>query len=236
MSDVAVREGVCRLRLPGARWLSTGIGGGFERADAAVNVTVPGDFDRRDPGGYVAERCDAAGFEAAGPALLTAVEQVHARGARAGSVTVVATAGLSNPARLPVTGAERATGGGAADASSPPPVGTVNLLVATERSLEAAALASCLATAVEAKAATLRALTGFSGTTSDAVAVGSDPAAEEAAFVGSSTAVGGAVRACVRDAVRASLDSHYDDREPPDSVADAEHGVRTTRTAAVFDP
>ncbi|MFC6730666.1 hypothetical protein ACFQDG_18600, partial [Natronoarchaeum mannanilyticum] len=41
---------------------------------------------------------------------------------------------------------------------------------------------------------------------------------------------------CVRDAVLASLRSRYADRELPASVADAEYGVATTRSAEVFEP
>lgn len=247
MSEVGADERVCWLRQSGARWLSTGVGGGYVGADTACNLTVPTDFDRRDLGEYVASRRAAAGLDPTGPALLTAVAQSHARAARADGVTVVATAGLSNPATLPVSDGEVAnaypgedTGGRRPGDSSPkdesPPVGTVNLLVATTRSLDDAALAGGLATAVEAKAATLQARTGFTGTTSDAIAIGCDPDGEEATFVGSSTVVGEAIRACVRDAVRASLASYYAERDRPGTVAEAEHGVETTRSTTVFEP
>jgi adenosylcobinamide hydrolase len=104
--------------------------------------------------------------------------------------------------------------------------------VAVERALPDGALATLLGTAVEAKTATLRATTGFSGTTTDAVAVGCDPSGEPAEFAGSATAVGAAARVCVRDAVLASLDTAVDD--PPASVAEADHGVVTGGTAGVF--
>jgi adenosylcobinamide hydrolase len=122
------------------------------------------------------------------------------------------------------------------DALSGGEVGTVNLLVGTSRGLDRGALATLLATAVEAKTATLQSLTGFTGTTSDAVVVGCDSAGEAAPFAGSGTAVGAATRACVREAVRASLRSRYADREVPDSVSDAEHGVRTDGRGTVFEP
>jgi adenosylcobinamide hydrolase len=209
------------------------VNGGFRVADCAVNVSVSADFDRRDLDAVVAERCERAGFDADGPALLTAVPQRHARGATAGSVTVVATAGLSNPATLPIVPSKENTDDSRQDS---PPVGTVNLLISTDRALDDARLAGFLASAVEAKTATLQATTGFTGTTSDAVAVGSTQAGEDTAFVGSSTEVGTAVRTCVRDALLASLRSTYADGDLPRSVDDAESGVVTECETTVFDP
>ena len=237
MFETVVRDGVCRLRRDGARWLATGWDGGYRRADAADNVSVPTGFERTDLGSYARERLARAGFERSGPVLLTGVDLRHARGARAGSVTVVATVGLSNPAALPVDG-ERLNGEGGADARERggPPVGTVNLLVGTASALDDGALATLLATAVEAKTATLQSLTGFTGTTSDAVAVGCDPTGDPAAFAGSGTAVGSAVRACVRDTLRASLRSRYADGGLAPSVAEADQGVVTDRETESFRP
>jgi adenosylcobinamide hydrolase len=234
MSDVTIRSEVCRLSIPNGRWLGTGVNGGIRVADGAVNVSVPSDFDRQDLDDVVAERCAAAGFAGDGPALLTAVEQHHARGARAGSVAVVATAGLSNPATLPIKPSKEESGSG--DDRDRPPIGTVNLLVATDLALSAAGLAGALASAVEAKTATLQAMTGFTGTTSDAVAVGSNREGEDITFVGSSTDVGQAIRACVRDALCASLESTYADQELPTSVGEAEHGAITECETTVFAP
>jgi len=244
--EPAVVDGVLRLRRPGTRWLSTGFEGGVTAADAAYNVTVPEGWPETDLAAYVRERRRRAGFTAAGPALLTGVRQTHARVATRGPVTAVATAGLSNPAALPVDGAaDRAAGGRdaaatSADAGGPddgPHVGTVNLFVVAARALPAGALANLVAVAAEAKAATLLARTGFPGTTTDAVVAGCDPDAEPARFSGSATAVGAAARACVRDALAASLDSWDGAGEAgtsvPDSVADADHGVVTDGRAAV---
>jgi cyclic beta-1,2-glucan synthetase len=72
------------------------------------------------------------------------------------------------------------------------------------------------------------------GTTSDAVVVGADPDAERAAFAGSATEVGSATRACVRDAVVASLDARYDGGPP--TTEGAEHGVVTDENADVREP
>jgi adenosylcobinamide hydrolase len=229
--DATVRDGVCRLARPGTRWLSTGHGGGECRADAAYNCTVPEGWDRTDLDAYVAERLDAAGFDGDGPALLTGVDQRHARRARLGSVEAVATAGVSNPAALPVAaapGTDRPADDAPATATDDGHAGTVNVVVGTTRALDPGALPNLLTVAAEAKAATLLDLVGVPGTTTDAVVAACDPAGDPARFSGSATAVGGAARACVRDAVAASLAARY-----PDGVDDPEDGVVTDERAAV---
>ncbi|MFB6169949.1 MAG: adenosylcobinamide amidohydrolase [Haloarculaceae archaeon] len=242
MFETAVREGVCRCRAPGARWLSTALDGGFVAADAAYNVTVPEGFDRRDLDAYAAERRSRAGFEAVGPALLTGVEMRHARAATHGPVTVVATAGLSNPATLPLDPTPDADSDPDPDAARSDRQGwrpgTVNLLVGTDRALDDGGLATLLATAVEAKTATLLGQVGFSGTTSDALVVGCRPDGQAERFAGSATAVGEATRACVRDALLAGLAARYEaaDAEIPATVADATYGVETDASADVFVP
>ena len=218
-----VRDGVCRLARPDTRWLSTGHAGGEHRAPAAYNCTVPEGWDRTDLDAYVAERLAAAGFEADGPALLTGVDQRHARRARLGPVEAVATAGVSNPASLPVE--VRADGG--TDASH---AGTVNVVVGTTRALAPGALPNLLTVAAEAKAATLLELVGVPGTTTDAVVAACDPAGRSVPFSGSATAVGGAARACVRDAVAASLHARH-----PDGEYERESGVVTDERAAVSE-
>ncbi|WP_436929505.1 adenosylcobinamide amidohydrolase [Halosimplex halobium] len=232
MFESEVSAGVLRVRRADTRWLSTGFSGGYRRADAAYNCTVPEGFDRTDLAAYVAERRERAGFPDEGPAMLTGVEVRHARRARLDGVEVVATAGVSNPAQLPMgdgAGTESGSVGvGSSGGDDPPRPGTVNLVVGTIRALDDGALATLLATAVEAKTATLLAETGFTGTTSDAVVVGSDPAGEPAAFAGSATPVGRAARVCVRDAVRASLAARYDGEDGatlPESVGSAEYGA-----------
>lgn len=245
--ETAVAEGVLRLRRPDTRWLSTGWDGGFADAPAAYNVSVPEGWDRTDLGAYAAERLSTAGFESGGraPVLLTGVDMRHARVARSDPVVAVATAGVSNPAALPMDDPEavasdagRTSGPDAAGAPDRPGRGTVNVLVATTRRLDDGALANLVAVAAEAKAATLLATTGFPGTTTDAVVAGSARDGEPATFSGSATPVGSAARACVRDAVRASLDSRYaaGDVSLPDTVSDAEHGVVTDRETEVTRP
>ncbi|GGL65708.1 adenosylcobinamide amidohydrolase [Halocalculus aciditolerans] len=234
MFDGAIRESVLRVGAPGARWLSTGWDGGYADADAAYNISVPEGWTRTDLTAYAAERRAEAGFDTTGPTLLTGVDATHARGARDESVTAYATAGVSNPAALPMAADETERAAGREPETDEPRAGTVNVVVGTTRALDDAGLATLLSVAVEAKTATLLAETGFPGTTTDAVIAGTDPTGEAATFAGSSTAVGAAARACVRDAVRASLRSRYADREIPNSVGDAEYGVVTARTTEVF--
>ncbi|MFB6131810.1 MAG: adenosylcobinamide amidohydrolase [Halanaeroarchaeum sp.] len=237
MFEPTVRDGVLQVRRPGTRWLSSGWAGGFETADAAFNVSVPAGWNRTDLEEYLAERRERAGFEERGPALLTGVDMDHLRGATSGPVEVYATAGITNPAALPMEPGDVSTrddGGQSHDVVDT--IGTVNLLVGTTRALDDGAMANLVAVAAEAKAATLLSASGFPGTTTDAVVVGTDPSGEPSRFSGSATAVGAATRACVRDAVRASLESRYDSDELPESVADAAGGVETTRSATVFVP
>lgn len=232
------------LQRPGTRWLSNGIDGrgdhevddgvpdGTVVADAAHNLTVPTGFDRTDLATYVDERI---GDAPPGPTLLTGVSQTHARGARRGPVEVVVTAGLSNPAVLPmdVAGDGGVVGGVGGDGTPDP--GTVNVFVGTDRALDDGALVGLLATAVEAKAATLLDAASVPGTTSDAIVVGCDPDGDPSAFAGSATEVGAAARICVREAIQASLQSRYGDDGPPDP-ADVEYGVVSADRADVFEP
>ena len=242
--EPTVRDEVCRLRRPGTRWLSTGHAGGESRADAAYLLSVPEGWSDVDIAAYVDDRLDDAGFAAAAsgsaPALLTGVSMRHARRARLGPVEVVATAGVNNPAALPVDvdggvgdGLERSTGSGGDASPDRRHDGTVNVVVGTTRSLAPGALPNLLSVAAEAKAATLLARVGVPGTTSDAIVAGCDPEGETAAFSGSATPVGSAARVCVRDAVSAALASRYADESPPASVDDAAYGVVSDARARV---
>lgn len=245
--ESTVRDEVCRLRRPGTRWLSTGHAGGESRADAAYLLSVPEGWGNVDIRAYVSERLDAAGFPGSGPALLTGVPMRHARRARLGPVEAVATAGVSNPAALPVGEHEESADsvGGSADGDTPEGpetdgdnpdrrhLGTVNVAVGTTRSLAPGALPNLIAVVAEAKAATLLARVGVPGTTSDAVVVGCDPEGEAAAFSGSATPVGAAARVCVRDAVSAALSARYAEESPPTSVDAADYGVVSDARARV---
>ena len=226
-------DGVLRVRRPGTEWLSTGWNGGRRTADCAYNVSVPEGWGRTDVEAYVRERLERAGFDGPGPTLLTGVDLEHARGARCGPATVYATAGVSNPAALPM----EPTGGELPD-GRPVDDGTVNLVVGTTCSLEPGALANLVAVAAEAKATTLLEATGFPGTTTDAIVAGHDPDGPREAYSGSATPVGAATRAAVREALWAAVDSRYGttDAEIPATVADASYGVSTDVRAEVFRP
>jgi len=242
MFDASVADGVLRLARADTSFLVTGPGGGYRTGGAAYNVTVPKGFGRTDLNEYVAEQLDRAGFESEGPALLTGVAQRHARGARAGDAVAWVTAGLSNPTTLPVDGDSMAgktteNTDGESETRGKYRPGTVNVFVGTTRHLERGALATLLSGAVEAKTATLRATTGFTGTTSDAVVAATDPAGEPAPFAGSATPVGAVARACVRDALLASLRSHYGgENSIPGSVAAAENGAVVDVDTTILDP
>ncbi|MEA1930245.1 MAG: adenosylcobinamide amidohydrolase [Euryarchaeota archaeon] len=211
-------------------WMSTGFNGGTHRTDAVYNITVPEGWTETDLEEYVDTRLSEADFDAAGPALLTGVDQRHARRAVLDSVEVVVTAGVSNPSTLPPVSRPE-TDLSEADREFRP--GTINIIAGTTRDLPPGALANLVAVVTEAKTATLLRLTGFSGTTSDAVIVGSDPAGTPAQFSGSSTPVGRAARACVRDALTAALESRYKSEAIPESVEDAAYGCATTVEATV---
>lgn len=232
MFDIRITDGVLRATRPATDWLATTWNGGYVTADAAYNVTVPEGWERTDLDAYLDERLTRAGFDTPGPALFTGVDQAHARGARAGGSVAIATCGLSNPTTLPMDPAGwDDTGGNGED--SP---GTVNLIVGTDRSLDAGGLATLLTVVAESRTATLLSATGFTGTTTDAVVVGCDPTGDSAPFAGSGTPVGADTRACVREAVRASLRSRYPDGAYAASVDAAEHGSVTGRRATVFIP
>jgi adenosylcobinamide hydrolase len=245
--ETTVRDDVCRLARPDTRWLSSGWNGGESVGPAAYNITVPDGWPETDLAAYVDARLTDAGFEGTGtePTLLTGVSQDHARRARLDAVEAVATAGLSNPAVLPVDDApvgattddDARTDRDAVDGARPagesdPSLGTVNVVVGTSVSLAPGALSNLLTVAAEAKAATLLAVAGVPGTTTDAVVAACDPDGRRERFSGSATPVGRATRACVRDAVLASLGSRYAD-EPIPTVQDAPYGVVTDVRADV---
>ncbi|WP_336326390.1 adenosylcobinamide amidohydrolase [Halovenus sp. HT40] len=234
MFEPTLSDGVLQLHSPNTRWLSTGYSGGFECAPAAYNITVPEGWEREDIDQYSRERRDEAGFETPGPTLLTGVDVKHARGAVLGPVVAYATVGLSNPATLPADPED--THEGNKSEAEPPEVGTVNIVVGTRRSLTDGAQANLVSVVAEAKTATLLDIAGITGTTTDAIVVGSATDGEQSEFSGSATEVGAAARACVRESIRASFDARYADSEPPESVDAARYGVVTDQRADVFDP
>ena len=243
------RDGVFQAARPGTEWLSTGWNGGRLTADAAYNISVPDGWNRSDLEPYVLERLERARFRdetddaSLPPVLLTGVDLEHLRGARCGSVTAYATAGVSNPAALPPIppgGAVSSQPPGATSeaVTDPDSPGTVNLVVGTTCALADGALENLIAVVAEAKASTLLARTGFPGTTTDAIVVGHDPTGPTRQFSGSGTDVGAAARASTREAVTAALESRYvtTDAAVPESAETASHGVSTDVRATVFRP
>lgn len=229
MPEITVNEGVLRYVHSKARWLSTGWGGGYRACPAAYNVSVPEQWEEVDLDAYATTRRERAGFDVTGPTLFTGVDLCHARRARCGSVEAVVTAGVSNPAALPMEPSDHP------DADSEPTLGTVNIILSTTKALTDGALATLLACVVEAKSATLLSKTDFPGTTTDAVVVGCDRNGTKQPFAGSATATGAAARACVRESICASLASRYAETPLPESVAEAQYGVTTTQQADVFE-
>ena len=230
--EPTVRSNICQLRTEPMDWLSTGFDGGTHRTQAAYNITVPEGWTETDLRGYTDWRLTNAGFDSEGPALLTGVDQRHARRAVRDPVEAVVTAGVSNPTTLPPASRPEAD---PVDPEKEYRPGTINIIAGTTRDLSAGALANLVAVVTEAKTATLLRLAGFSGTTSDAVIVGSDPTGEPARFSGASTTVGEAARACVRDALTAALESRYGSEGVPESVVDAAYGCATTVEATVSE-
>ncbi|AUX09818.1 adenosylcobinamide hydrolase [Halalkaliarchaeum desulfuricum] len=241
MFEARTNGGILEIERPETVWLSTGWRGGRRVADAAYSVTVPDGWHPDEIALDVADRLAAAGvvdlpadeIGRTAPILLTGVDAENARGARLGPVEAYATAGVSNLAELPMdpVGTDFPDGG-----KWDRPIGTVNLVVGTTAALSEGALANLVAVAAEAKAATLCFEIGAPGTTSDAVVVAADPSGPETGFSGSATPVGNAARACVREAVRASLHARYGENPPPSSVDRAEYGIVTDARAEVFSP
>ena len=227
--EPTVQSNVLQVCSPTLTWLSTGANGGIWRTTAAYNITVPEGWDETNLAAYAKDRRTTAGFEQPGPTLLTGVDQQHAHRAALDPVEVIVTAGVSNPTTLPPVGATTSQTT-VVDDTQP---GTINIIAGTTRQLSAGALANLIAVVAEAKTATLTQLTGFSGTTSDAVIVGSDPTGTPARFSGAATPVGRAARACVREALTAALESRYETEPIPESVETAAYGCATTTQATV---
>lgn len=230
--EPTVRSNVLQLRSPELTWLSTGANGGNWRTTAAYNITVPDGWDETNLAAYTDRRRTTAGFDQPGPTLLTGVDQHHAHRAVLDPVEVVVTAGLSNPTTLPPV-ESTTTAATAVETNDDSHAGTINIIAGTTRQLPTGARANLIAVVTEAKTTTLNRLTGFSGTTSDAVLVGSDPTGTPARFSGAATPVGRAARACVREALTAALDSRYETDPIPESVETAAYGCATTVESTV---
>lgn len=228
IGEVIRRGSVCAIENAGGRWLHTGWNGGRYDRSRAYSVSVGADWNPNDIGHDIARRLESEGFDRPGPTLITGVEATHARIAAADSITVFATAGLSNPATLPVPGQPESGKVPSADPGHP---GTVNVAVWTDRALAAGARANAIAMVAEAKAATLLETVGVPGTSTDAVLVGDRNGGEPVTYCGSGTEIGHSIRVCVRDAILASVRSRYGEIDR-DIVSDP---VSAPLTAAPVD-
>lgn len=227
MFNVTPNKGVLQLAYPRSEWVSSGWDGGFTTADAAYNISVPTNWEHTDLDTYAENRRNKSGFSSPGPTLFTGVSVQHAYAATVTDVTVIATAGLSNPTTIPEdTDVSPSSEDGQ-------PAGTVNLLIAVDQHLSEHALLEILSGAVEAKTLTLYRETGIPSTTTDAVIAGCSSHGPQNQFAGSATELGAATRICTRDAILASLQSHYPDQEYPTSMEDAAYGSRLSGHASV---
>lgn len=227
MFEITPNKGALQLEQPRSVWVSSGWDGGITTADAAYNISVPTNWEYTDLDSYAVKRRNESGFSSPGPTLFTGVSVHHAYAATVTDVTVIATAGLSNPTTIP-----ESTGVSLGSADGQPP-GTVNLLIGVDQHLSEHALIEVLSGAVEAKTLTLYRETGIPSTTTDAVVAGCSSHGPETQFAGSATELGAATRICTRDAILASLQSHYPDQEYPTTVQDAEYGTTLSGHASV---
>ena len=183
------------------------LGGGLGAVRTWVNLQVPSDYARTDPGAHLAEA--SAGLPGPVVGMLTAAALERFQDVTWGSARAFATVGLGHP----IAAAGRQPGAG-------PRQHTINLLVVTGAALTDAGLVGALQTAVEAKVQAL-ADAGIeasnhaglaTGTASDAVAVACVPGSF-VDFAGPATPAGSELARAVHRAVYAGCktwDPHGD--------------------------
>lgn len=176
---------------------STVLGGGLGAIRTWVDLQVPSDYARTDPGAHLAEL--TAGFPGPVVGMLTAAPVDRFQDVTVGTARAFATVGLGHP--IAAAGRQVAAG---------PRQGTINLLVVTSTALTDAGLVGALQTAVEAKVQAL-ADAGIeasnhaglaTGTASDAAAVACVPGAL-VDFAGPATRAGSELAQAVHRAVYA---------------------------------
>jgi adenosylcobinamide amidohydrolase len=176
---------------------STVLGGGLGAVRTWVNLQVPSDYARTDPGAHLAAL--TAAFPRPVVGMLTAAPVDRFQDVIVGTARAFATVGLGHP--IAAAGRQPAPG---------PRQRTINLLVVTGAALTDAALVGALQTAVEAKVQAL-ADAGIeasnhaglaTGTASDAVAVACVPGAF-VDFAGPATPAGSELALAVHRAVYA---------------------------------
>jgi adenosylcobinamide amidohydrolase len=186
------------------------LGGGLGIMRSWLNLHVPAGYGRTDPDVHLRQEAAAAGLAGPVVGMLTAAPLERYQQAAVGEAWAVATVGVSHalaaaatrPRSLPPRWA----------ASTPPAVGTINLLVVVAAPLTDAGLAGALQTAVEAKAQAVAAAQvpaanadGFAtGTATDAICVAC-PLGSRVPFAGPATGVGGDLARAVFAAVTAGV-------------------------------
>ena len=200
------------------RWVlsSAVLNGGRVAADHILNLRVPKHHDG-DKGPFepsevtLGNYCRQMGWRGRTVGMMTAATMDSFRRARreAGgvSVTALVTAGISNagragePAECPDPPA------------SPPPAGTINIILLTNARMVPAAMVEAVQMVTEAKAAVLQDLdvrsprTGApaTGTGTDAVAIAAGRGPAEVAFCGKHVRFGEMIASAVMEALGASL-------------------------------
>jgi adenosylcobinamide hydrolase len=191
------------------------VGGGFGAVREILNVHVDDKYDGERPDEDLAAVAAELGAERPFVGLMTAAYTEFARCAveKLGALTVAAvvsvglsntsSAGVTPPIGLPEDEPEvRAT-------STPPPPGTINVVLLVDGALTPAAMVNAVITATEAKTMTLAAWDvktpegdDASGTSTDTVVVACTGCGEELSYAGPATPVGWLAARAVRAAMR----------------------------------
>ena len=174
--------------------ISTGVNGGRKRVKAAINHHVGKDFDRDDPELYLDKMADTLGVEKPYFGFLTAVLMENLCIVRDLFMTAFITAGISNPTH---------------DPSLP---GTINIVLVVHGRMSEGALAGAIITATEAKAKALFDMGfGFTGTTTDAMAILTEERKTKVAeppyyeYSGTATEIGQSIYRCVKKGVEEGI-------------------------------
>ncbi len=211
LSDVRIEKGEVKghnyvaIRLPcRARTLSSTIlNGGLGSADSVLMVQVPMHYDHADPLAHMRDLISELGLPADTVCFMTAAD-LH----RAFSAEEVAHKGTSAIAMV-TAGISNAINAGESSREGMVPhrqVGTINIMVITDKPLDDCGLANAVMTVTEAKTAALRdhGVPG-TGTTSDAVLIVCPQDGERCLWAGTGSDHGISMAMAVRRGVGASI-------------------------------
>lgn len=177
--------------------VSTGLNGGRARVRYLFNKQVPRTFNPPNPGKFIQNAALELGIEGPNFGLLTAVKMEYLQIIKDEYLTVFITAGVSNASSFR---AEK--------------VGTINIILISEKKLSETALMGAIITATEAKGLLLLEKGyNFLGTNTDAIIVAYENEkdsefrdCEEIPYAGSGTEFGKKITQAVIKGVRAGLD------------------------------